>query len=153
MNKSIARKITLLARKSQRHIGEALKKYDISAAEQPFFMALDSDECLTQEELTAIVCVDKAATARAVKSLEQKGYLKRIQDKNDRRQNRVFATAKAKAIMEDVKEELHSFNDLLTSGIEPDKIDSIYESLIKMEENFENILKNDGLREEHHDAS
>lgn len=145
MNKSMVRKITLLARKSQRHIGEILKKYNISAAEQPFFMALDNDRCLTQEELTTIVCVDKAATARAVKSLEQKGYLTRIQDKKDRRQNRVSATAKAKCIMSDVKDELHKFNDLLTSGITPDKIDLTYEALLKMEENFEDILKNDVL--------
>lgn len=34
-------------------------------------MALQNHEGMTQDELTSIVCVDKAATARAVKSLEE----------------------------------------------------------------------------------
>lgn len=40
MNRSTLRMITLLARKSQMYIGAAFKhKYNISVAEQPFFMA------------------------------------------------------------------------------------------------------------------
>ena len=44
MNKSIARMINLLARKSQSYIGNALCKYNLTAAEQPFFMALQHYE-------------------------------------------------------------------------------------------------------------
>lgn len=141
MNKSIGRMITLLGRKSQLYLGGALQKYNLSAAEQPFFMALQSYEGLTQEELTAIVCVDKAATARAVKSLEEKGYLIRIQDKQDRRQNRIYATEAAKQLAASVREELFHFNDLLTQGIEPPILDCVYKTLLQMEENLYNLSK------------
>lgn len=97
MKRPMGRMITLLGRKSQRCIGEALRKHGLTAAEEPFFMSLQHHDGATQEELTALVCVDKAATARAVKSLEDKGILFRTQDEHDRRQNRVCLTEKGKA--------------------------------------------------------
>lgn len=128
--------VTLLARKSQAHIGSALEKYDLSAAEQPFFMALQHHEGITQEQLTAIVCVDKAATARAVRSLEEKGYLVRRQDETDRRQNRIYPTEAAKRLGPMVKKELLRFNDQLTRGIRPEELDIISSCLQTMEENL-----------------
>lgn len=139
MDRSIARMITLLARKSQIYIGSALSKYNLTAAEQPFFMALQHHEGITQEELTAIVSVDKAATARAVKSLEEKGFLIRISDEKDRRQNRIYPTDAAKQLRENVMNELFHFNALLTQGIDLQSLNVIYAGLKKMEENFTNI--------------
>lgn len=136
MERSIGRMITLLARKTQCYFGGALDKYDLTAAEQPFFMTLRRQEGLTQEELTAIVCVDKAATARAVKSLEKKGYLTRRQDPQDRRQNRIYPTQRAKEIGEAVSQELLAFNAKLTQGIAREDLDVVYAALLKMEENF-----------------
>lgn len=139
MDSSIARMITLLARKSQGYIGNALGKYNITAAEQPFFMALQYNEGITQEELTAIVCVDKAATARAIKSLEEKGFLTRIQDAHDRRRNRIYPTDAARQLGPIVKKELLYFNHLLTQGLDAESLEIIYAGLKKMEENFAGI--------------
>lgn len=47
MKRSIARMISLLARKSQCYIGSALSSYNLTAAEQPFFMALQHYEGMT----------------------------------------------------------------------------------------------------------
>lgn len=135
--------ITLLARKSQGYIGDALKKYGLTAAEQPFFMALQRYEGVTQEELTAIVCVDKAATARAVQSLENKGFLIRVQDEHDRRRNRIYPTGEVKRLAGAVNRELLHFNDLLTRGIDPQSLELVSAALLKMVENFEDISKAD----------
>lgn len=140
MKNKITRMITLLARKSQMCIGNVLSKYNLTAAEQPFFMALQHNEGITQEELTAIVCVDKAATTRAVKSLEEKGYLIRKQDERDRRQNRIYATTQAKQISGMVRKELLHLNDMVTQDIGLEEIDILYNALLKMDENFTKIL-------------
>lgn len=142
MQKSLTRIVTLLARKSQMCIGNVLNKYDLTAAEQPFFMALRRKEGITQDELTAIVCVDKSAAARAIKSLEQKGYIIRLKDEKDKRHNRVYQTEKAKQIGEEVAKELLDLNDMITKGINPEEIDIIYNALVKMNENSSDILDN-----------
>lgn len=139
MERHVARMITLLARKSQSYIGNTLSQYNLSAAEQPFFMALQFQQGQTQEELTALVSVDKAATARAVKSLEEKGYVIRVQDSRDRRQNRIYPTEAANQIADAVRRELFLFNELLTRGIDGQTVELVYEALMKMEENFKDI--------------
>ncbi|MGM9660896.1 MAG: MarR family winged helix-turn-helix transcriptional regulator [Faecousia sp.] len=136
MRYSIARMITFLARKSQGYIGSALSKYNLTAAEQPFFMALQHNAGITQEGLTTLVGVDKAATARAVKSLEEKGFLIRIQDEQDRRQNLIYATDAAKQISEAVRNELLCFNDLLIQGISEEELEIIHAGLMKMANNL-----------------
>lgn len=141
MEKSIGRLITLLARKSQIYLGNVLSKYDLTAAEQPFFMALQRYEGITQEELTAVVCVDKAVTTRVVRSLEEKGYLIRLQDEKDRRQNRIYPTKKAKQLAPEVREELGKFNDMLTEGIDTGSRELICRTLLQMEENLTNTKK------------
>lgn len=141
MNQGITRMITLLARKSQCCISERLKRFDLTAAEQPFFMALHHYEGITQEELTAIVCVDKAATARAVKSLEGKGYVERIQDERDRRQNRIYPTVKLHDHYPAVEAELLSLNGAVTKGLSGEEQDMIYETLKLMEKNFAAIAE------------
>lgn len=140
MNKSIGRLINLLARKSQMYLGRVLSQYNLTVAEQPFFMALQNHEGITQEELTAIVCVDKAATARAVRSLEEKGYLIRIHDNKDKRQKRVYSTQKAKEIGKEVRAELIKYNTLLTQGIKEEDLDRLYDFLLQMEENMNKVL-------------
>lgn len=103
-------------------------------------MALQHHEGVTQEELTAMVCVDKAATARAVKSLEMEGYLRWVQDEKDRRQNRIYPTGITRKLGPAVKRELLRFDALLTQGIEPDKLELVSGALSEMEENFADFL-------------
>lgn len=136
MNKNIFQIIALLSRRSQIYLSNMLEKYDITAAEQPFFLEMNHQEGLTQEELTARVCVDKAATARALKSLEMKGYLVRLKDEKDKRQNRIYPTKKAKQLESAVRSEILCFNTQLTQGIDPQILDLIYNGLLKMEENI-----------------
>lgn len=143
MEFSITRMITRLARKSQGRIGEILVKYNLTAAEQPFFMALQKNEGITQEGLTVMVGVDKAATARAVKSLEEKGFLIRREDKKDRRNNLLYPTEKAKELYPSVKKDLLALNALITAGIDEEEQKKIYDYLQMMEENFGRI-KADG---------
>ena len=144
VEKKLGRIITLLGRKSQLYIGAALKKYNITAAEQPFFTAMQFHKGCTQEELTALVCVDKATTARALKSLEEKGFVHRVQDTRDRRQNRIYPTPAANQLVKSVVEELLRFDRILTEDIEPERLKLVYDTLQKMDENISGVKTQEG---------
>lgn len=144
MGRTVGKMIALLARKNQSYLSGVLSKYNLTAAEQPFFMELQHRADVTQEELTALVCVDKAATARAVKSLEEKGFLTREQDAADRRQNRVRATDKALRLGAVVREELERFNRQLTRGIPPEELAIIRSGLERMERNLAQLAEQRG---------
>lgn len=85
MNKSIGKLITYLSRCIQQELKNVVVPFDISVGEEPYYMALTKQDGLTQDELTKLVKVDKAATTRMVKSLEQKGYITRETDPKDKR--------------------------------------------------------------------
>lgn len=141
MDKSITKHVIYTARQGQLCIGSRMAKYGITAAEEPFFMAVQKHNGATQEVLTSLVGVDKAATTRAISSLEKKGYLTRRQDEKDRRQNHIYATARATNIKTAVQEELMRLNDEIMNGISEEEQIILYQALLKMEKNLEAIKR------------
>ena len=71
------------------------------------------------------------------KSLEEKGYVTRIQDPQDKRQNRVYPTESAKEIAPMVRKELYKINLALTKSFTEEESQQIYDLLARMEETFE----------------
>lgn len=136
MEGSITKRIIFMARKMQLCIGERLSKFEITATEEPFFMAIQRNEGATQEELTAFVGVDKAVTARAIRSLENKGYLVRERDDRDRRQNRVYPTAAVAGIGDSLHGELLRLNDELVEGLSEEQLRDLSEALSVIEDNL-----------------
>ncbi|GHU36745.1 hypothetical protein FACS1894172_19800 [Spirochaetia bacterium] len=136
MDRKFGKIISFLYRKSQVYLGTALKKYDLTAAEQPFLSVLQAFPGATQEEISSQLQIDKAATARTVASLEDKGYIERFQDEQDKRQNRVFLTAKAKRYWSGIEKELYAWNALLTKNIDTPILDTAYTVLLQMEKNI-----------------
>ncbi len=141
MHKKFGKIISILYRKSQVYLGTALKKYDLTAAELPFFTWLQKQDGVNQEELSELLNIDKAATARSIKSLEGKGYIKRVTDGRDRRQNRVFLTEKAAECRDAVFKELYGWNVILTKGIDDDTLETTFSALEIMEKNVREELK------------
>lgn len=139
MNKSITKQMIYAARLSQLCIGSCLEKYGITAAEEPFFMAVQAHAGADQETLTSLVGVDKAATTRAVCSLEKKGFLTRRQDERDRRQKRIYPTEKSTRIYSDVLKELLRLNEAVLDGIPDTDRETVYRALLKMGENLKNM--------------
>lgn len=141
MDGTITKRLIYAARKAQLCIGFRLAPYGITAAEEPFFMMATHYGGATQEELTAMVGVDKSATARAVRSLERKGYLTRRQDAKDHRQNRVFATDAALEIAEQVHAELLRLDNEMMRGLSDQDISTLSGSLTMIEKNLAGIKK------------
>lgn len=136
MANCVGRVLTRLARKCQIAVGNALQQYNLTAAEEPVLMAILNSEGLIQEELTARIGVDKAAASRTVRGLEEKGFLTRVQDPKDKRQNRVYPTEKAREIGPLVKKELYKINLALTETLSKEEDDQVYALLVRIEENF-----------------
>jgi DNA-binding MarR family transcriptional regulator len=139
MDRKLGKIISFLYRRSQVYLGTALKEYELTAAEQPFLSVLQTCDGATQEELSSQLEIDKAATARTVASLEQKGYIERFHDEQDKRQNHVFLTAKAKRSWSGIQKELYAWNKILTKNIDDLALDTAYAVLLQMEKNINNI--------------
>jgi DNA-binding MarR family transcriptional regulator len=132
MKRLIGRYLSILHRQAQIYINFALKEFEITSAEYSFLMYLYHHSGASQEELSTYLYIDKSATARAIKSLEQKGYVIRLKDEGDKRYNRVFLTEKAKSIESKVKDKILGWSEMLTEGMEPEKVEFMLKGLEEM---------------------
>lgn len=92
----LAKSIGSLNRKYQAYITVALKDTELSFSEHVFLVNLAGNEGINQEELSFLLCIDKAATARGIKLLEKKGLLIRKSNNIDKREKQLYLTDKGK---------------------------------------------------------
>lgn len=147
MDPSTLRWITLLSRKTLVYLSSALAPYGLTAAEEPFYMSLYYAEGITQEELTAMVYADKASTARRVKSLEEKGLLRREKDPTDRRRNRLYLTEEAKARFGAVHRDLLELDQRLVEGLSGEEREVLARALHLMQKNMNRVLEEQRRKE------
>ena len=93
-----ARQITKIAREVSKFTTRSLKAEGIGAAELDFIHVVRKNPGITQAGVRSVLGIDKGACARRAANLEQKGYLIRTPDPEDKRARRLSATAKAEAL-------------------------------------------------------
>ncbi len=132
MQKRIGRLISILYRKSQIFLGQALKAYDITSAEYPVLIALNKKDGVTQEELVSYLYLDKSAITRVIQGLVEKEFVTKSKDEEDQRCNRIYLTAKGYEVQAKIEKALNDWNVILMTGIEEEKGEKIYEVLMHM---------------------
>lgn len=94
-SRAIGKNIGILCRQLNIYINRELEKYDITASEIMYLGSLFIKDGVSQDELVTEFCVDKAAVARTLTSLETKGLIIRKSSEHDKRSKLVSLTEKA----------------------------------------------------------
>lgn len=137
MRRSIGRLVSILHRQSQIYYNSVLKDFNITSAEYAFLLYLYIHDGITQDELSSYLYIDKSATARAIKSLEQKDYVIKDKDNTDRRCNRIYLTDKAKACREEIRRRVWQWSNFLTEDLDEVTAEIVLTALEKMAEKVE----------------
>lgn len=137
MEKRIGFEVTLLARSISLKMTEVLKPFGIKAGEQPFMAQLYRQDGITQEELTALVRVDKSVTAKTLKALEAKGLVQREPNEKDGRSKRVFLTKEAEDLRAPFRKALEEFGDRLTVGLDTEELNTAIACIESMQKALE----------------
>ncbi|WP_059053135.1 MarR family winged helix-turn-helix transcriptional regulator [Paenibacillus senegalimassiliensis] len=86
----IIRSFGILNRTFVSYVSEALSSSDISFSDSIFLINIGNDEGTSQEQLAHLLAIDKAAIARSVKTMENKGYVKTERSKVDKRTKALY---------------------------------------------------------------
>ena len=90
----------------------------VTTAQFPFLAELFHEEKpVTQDELSKALCIDPAATARALDQLEKKGFVTREVNPENRRQKLVSVTPLARDMKTEFYEVLNNASDALVIGL------------------------------------
>ena len=84
--------ISLISRSKSVFLNNRLRPLGLSSGQFPVLMLLAKGQNIMQEDLVRHYHLDKGTIARAVKKLEDGGYIRRITDPDNRRAVRLFLT-------------------------------------------------------------
>ena len=116
--------ISVLYRQFQIYINNNTKDLQISASEYIFLMEMYKNDNMSQEQLSKNLIIDK--------SLEEKEYIIRKKDDNDKRTNRIKLTKKGIEIKDRLSNLLEEWNNEITSDIDKNLLNTVIDTINKM---------------------
>ena len=118
---NVGKYISQLYRRGGAFITTRIDEYNIGQGQFMFLMELYIEDGKNQEDLSKILKIDKGTTARAIKKLEEEGYVRREKDNLDKRANKVFLTEKGMDIKEDIYKILSQWESIISQSLEKEE--------------------------------
>ncbi len=125
-------------------LNNRLRPLDLSAGQFPVMMLLAREQNIIQDDLVRHYHLDKGTIARAVKKLEDGGYVRRITDSGNRRAVRLFLTEKGEHAVPFLQKIYREWEGQISSGLSCDEIKTIQTLMHRVAKNSLSILENDG---------
>ncbi len=133
---SFGRLISIIYQNISIYIDSALKEHGIGTGQISFLIALQHEDGINQETLTAQFGVNKATTARAIAKLEKEGYVTRKRDEADHRAYKIYLTNKGRELNPKLKSVLQQLTETLSTGLTKEEKASVIRLLEKMSQNI-----------------
>ena len=133
-NESIGYLTSVLCRKNQLYLNQALKPFDLSSSEMLILHRLCTHGECSQEEVASHLMIDKAAITRAVQSLEKKGWLTRSRSETDKRAFILKPLQKSYDHQTEFLSIMSYWTEFLTDGMSREEVTVLFRLLTSMQE-------------------
>lgn len=121
------------------YIGSQVEKYGIKQGQFEYFLLIYSSPGINQLELARLKNVGKASVTKALKILEEDGFITRLTDENDRRNILCYITKKGEAIVDGLISVKINAEEDLFKGFRNDDKDAFYKYLSLLHQNSETL--------------
>ncbi|MDA0524279.1 MarR family winged helix-turn-helix transcriptional regulator [Methanococcoides alaskense] len=98
-------------------VNTKMKELGLSAGQFFVLMVLSHDQGITQDTLAWRLLIDKGSIARAVKILEDKGFIRRITDESNRRAVLIYLTETGEQLIPEVLKIDQELEETTLSGL------------------------------------
>ena len=122
------------------YIGLNVEKHGIRQGQYEYFLLICRSPGINQLELSRLKNVGKASVTKALKILEDDGFINRYTDENDRRNILCHATEKGEAIVEDLIRVKQNAERKLFAGFNEKDQEFFYEYLSKFHKNSADLI-------------
>jgi DNA-binding MarR family transcriptional regulator len=134
----IGRRISVIYKYGRHFIEKDLFKYGLGSGEYSFLVAIKKNKDFYQEDLSNYLLLDKTTVSRAISRLEKKELITKIEDKFDRRKNRIMLTDKGFHLINELKDYMSSWEEVLLNNFKEEEIEQLKYLLEKLEKNASN---------------
>ena len=98
--------------------------------------ALYANEGVTQSELAAFMDLEKATLGRLLDRLEEKEWIERRPDRQDRRIKRVYLTDRVQGLMRSLRAIAADIRNDASKGIDRDRYEAFVDTLLQIKANL-----------------
>ena len=117
-----------------------LKEFNLSFGEQIIIMFLSTNEKVNQDTIAKTFMIDKGMVAKSLDKLERKGFVKRKQNPDNKRENIISLEQKGIDILSKMRAVLDEWNEILYEGFSDEEIVYTKRLTERMVENVANNL-------------
>ena len=108
---------------------------ELQPCQHTFVLAICRAPGRSQEEIAADLCLNKSTVARAVASLEGRGYVRREENPTDKRESLIYPTDKMLTTLPAVRTVAREWNKLISDGVSDEELEVFESVLHRMEKN------------------
>ncbi|MCK9579959.1 MAG: MarR family transcriptional regulator [Methanoregula sp.] len=138
--------ISLTNRSKFIFLNDRLRPLGLSAGQFPVLILLSRRQNIMQDTLVRHYHLDKGTIARAVRKLEDGGYIRRITDPSNRRAVRLFLTEKGERVTPILKAINHEWEERICTGLSENERQMLNALMRTVAENSHRCLQETGER-------
>ncbi len=143
ISQTIGREVGHISRAHRVFMSEALSGTGLRGPEPQLLLFLEHFEGSSQDFLASLLAMDKSGVARAASFLEEQGLIRREQNPDNRRKNKMYITESGRALIPVIREKLSAWEELLLDGFTEEERKTILLFIDKMSRNCDKLQKND----------
>ncbi|HZK10574.1 MAG TPA: MarR family transcriptional regulator [Clostridia bacterium] len=128
---SIAVAIEQFARMIETIFEDKLIDSSLNRGQYAYLLYLFENEGANQYDISRDLFIDKTTVAKALKKLEETGYILRKTDQRDKRRVNVFLSKKGKGTYQEVKNASDEIQKTISTNVHPDLVNKL-ESLLEI---------------------
>mgnify|MGYP000657230772 CR=1 FL=1 len=132
--------MSIIVRACRNFTERKLREFDLTFGEQIIVMFISAHENVNQDTISKTFMIDKGMVAKTLNKLEQKGYIMRRQNPDNKRENIISLTQQGADILIYMNTVLKELNDILYEGMSEEDIAHVTKLVEKMAENVMKYL-------------
>jgi len=110
-------------------------QYGVGFPEQVILMYLQEHGPVNQDTIARFYMIDKGAIAKTATRLEEKGFVERHENPDDKREKILSLSDKGKDIIAGMRTNLEEWNNILFAGISPQDLETARRTVSMMATN------------------
>lgn len=135
--KDILREIGMIARALDSISNIEFKEYDLTKGQYLYLVRICENPGIIQEKLAEMIKVDRTTAARAIKKLEESGFVEKKDDEQNKKIKKLFPTEKGKNVFPFIRRENEYSNSVALAGFSDSEVDTILQLLQRVRKNVE----------------
>ena len=144
LNKQVGVYLNLVHCKFKQYMNSIFQGHGFNLTPEQFLVmdTLWDEGVLSQQKIADIIFKDKNSVTKLIDALENKGLVKRVPDKTDRRLNQIHLTERAISIKEDITKIAIESTDGIIKDIPKEELHVFISVLNKMAKNIDSLERN-----------